>query len=360
MGAIHQALIAAVAADGGTGPGGLYQHARPVVIDNAQVPNTDQTDFPFLFTGTFAYLATVANGGDVENANGFDIIFTSDAAGLTQLDHEIETYNATTGVVNFWVKVPTVATAADTTIYIHYGNSSISTSQENKTGVWSNNFALVTHLKDGTTVNASDSTSNNATPSVGTAITAITGQIDGGTGHIADSQSFIQYPDSAALSPTAAITVSIWFKRTGGLGNNQAIINKGDGATNAASAYEFVFNTSNQLRFEINNGSGWRTAQYSTAINDTTTWHHAHGTFDGSNVKIYTEGVLRTTTAFSGSINDSGEQLFLGLVKNGTLRYVGQLDEVRIASVARSADWIATEFNNQSSPGTFFSVGAEL
>jgi hypothetical protein len=29
--------------------------------------------------------------------------------------------------------------------------------------------------------------------------------------------------------------------------------------------------------------------------------------------------------------------------------------EVRISNIARSADWIAAEYNNQSSPSTFYS-----
>ena len=37
----------------------------------------------------------------------------------------------------------------------------------------------------------------------------------------------------------------------------------------------------------------------------------------------------------------------------------GSLDEVRIATVPRNAGWIGTEHNNQASPGTFYSVGAE-
>jgi hypothetical protein len=312
-----------------------------------------------LFTGTYTYLKTVANGGNVENSNGWDIIFTSDEAGENQLDHEIETYSPTTGTVNFWVKVPTVSTSVDTVIYIHYGNSSISTSQENKTGVWSNNFALVTHLKDGTTLNASDSTSNNATPTIGSIVTAGTGQIDGCAVFPSGDDNRISWPDSTALNPTAAITVSLWFKRSA-IGSTRVPLNKGDGATNSNSAYEYVFSSSDELRFEINNGSGWRSAQYATPINDTTTWHLVHGTFDGSNVKIYTEGVLRTTTAFSGSINNDDQTLKIGELGNGTADFQGSMDEVRVASVARSADWIATEFNNQSDPSTFYTVSGEL
>ena len=30
-----------------------------------------------------------------------------------------------------------------------------------------------------------------------------------------------------------------------------------------------------------------------------------------------------------------------------------------ISSVARSADWISTTYNNQSAPGTFYTIGSE-
>ena len=37
----------------------------------------------------------------------------------------------------------------------------------------------------------------------------------------------------------------------------------------------------------------------------------------------------------------------------------GLIDEVRVSSTARSADWVATEYSNQSSPGTFYSLSPE-
>ena len=345
---------------GGTGPDGNYQFHRSITIDHTKVPNTNQSDFRVLFSGTFTYLKTVGNGGNVENGNGFDIIFSSNEAGTSQLDHEIERYNASTGEFVAWVKVPSVLTATDTVFYIHYGNTSVSTSQENKHGVHSNNFQLAVHLPNGTTLNASDSTSNNTTPTIGSTVTAAAGQIDGAANFPQTGDgNRISWPDSAALSPTTAITVSLWFKR-GGLGGTQVLVNKGDGAGNSDSSYEVIFNSSDELRFEINDGSGWRTAQSPDAISETTTWHMMHGTFDGSNVKIYVDGVLKTTTAFSGSINDDAQQLKLGELPNGTLKYNGLIDEFCVASVARSADWITTEFNNQSSPSTFYTVSGEL
>lgn len=36
--------------------------------------------------------------------------------------------------------------------------------------------------------------------------------------------------------------------------------------------------------------------------------------------------------------------------------FSGSIDEVRVSNIARSADWIATEYNNQSSPSTFYTI----
>jgi concanavalin A-like lectin/glucanase superfamily protein len=335
-----------------------YQHFRTVTIDRTKVPNTDQTDFPLLFSGTYPFLATEANGGRCLNANGFDHIFTADLAGLIKLDHEIETYDPVTGTVNVWVRVPRLFTAVDTTIFLRYRNGSIVSSQENKTAIWG---LFAAHFKDGTTINTSDSSATNHTNNGPGNLSAITGQIDGGVRvNNGVTNDVLNYPEiSDSLSPTAAVTLSMWFKRQGGLGNTQIIVNKGDGVNNSNSSYEFAFNTSNQLRFEVNNGSGWKTAQYSTAITDTTTWHHAMGTFDGSNVRLYVDGLLRATTAFTGTINNSTAQLFFGAASNGLFRANAHLDEVRVWGDAKSPDWYTVEWNSQSSPATFYAVGPE-
>ncbi len=75
-----------------------YAYSRAVTIGHMQVPNTDQTNFPVLFKTTDPLLKAVANGGHVTNANGYDIIFTADAAGTQKLNHEIEAYNPSTGL----------------------------------------------------------------------------------------------------------------------------------------------------------------------------------------------------------------------------------------------------------------------
>jgi hypothetical protein len=36
-----------------------------------------------------------------------------------------------------------------------------------------------------------------------------------------------------------------------------------------------------------------------------------------------------------------------------------EIDEVRISNIARTSDWIYTEFNNQNDPSSFLSFGPE-
>jgi hypothetical protein len=50
--------------------------------------------------------------------------------------------------------------------------------------------------------------------------------------------------------------------------------------------------------------------------------------------------------------------LFIGS-RNNSQPWNGKIDELRISNIARSVDWIMTEFRNQNSPSTFYSVGGE-
>src|SRR6266481_1251492 len=93
-----------------------YARRRPITIDHTKVPNTDQTNFPVLISGTYPFLATTANGGNVTSASGYDIIFSPDAAGTSILDFEQESYNPSTGAINYWVRVPAVSHSTDTII----------------------------------------------------------------------------------------------------------------------------------------------------------------------------------------------------------------------------------------------------
>jgi hypothetical protein len=183
-----------------------YTYQRAITI--AYTPNSNQTNFPVLISGTYSYLATTGNFGNVTNPNGYDIVFTSDAAGTLPLPYERESYNASTGTVDFWVQIPTLSSTSNAVFYMFYGNSSITTDQSNPTAVWGVNFKGVWHLPNGTILSANDSTSNGNNGTINGA-TATTGEIAGGASFNGSNDDISIV---AAGSLSAPFTIEEWAK----------------------------------------------------------------------------------------------------------------------------------------------------
>jgi YD repeat-containing protein len=336
-----------------------YSYRRAVIIDHTKVPNTDQSNFPVLISGAYSYLATVANGGRVQNANGYDILLTSDAAGSNKLDHEIESYNAATGAIAFWVRIPALSHTADTVIYLQYGNSAVTTSQENKTGVWDSNYKGVWHLGNGSSLSLADSTSN-ANNGTNTGATATAGQI-GEAAQFNGSNQSISIGALGAESHTSMLTMSVWASRNSTSGLLETFSQKGTGNGFVPNIFtngpKFVAEA-----FQVGGGGDDAT---DTASFNTGQWYYVLGTFDGSNVNLYVNGVKKATTAYTSNANNASANSNGWTLGNYTENgsgfnwWNGSIDEARLSSVVRSADWIAAEYNNQSSPVTFYSVGGE-
>src|SRR5947207_13367795 len=96
--------------------------------------------------------------------------------------------------------------------------------------------------------------------------------------------------------------------------------------------------------------------------------HHVVFTYDTTagaalNVKAYVDGVAQTITqTFSdntASANFGNYIVHLMAQSDETVFWPATyLDEIRLSSSTRSAAWITTEYNNQSSPGTFIPSGS--
>ena len=336
-----------------------YTYIRAITIDHRQVVRTDQTDFPFLVSGTFPYLASAANGGHVQNANGYDIVFTSDAAGQNKLDHEIDSYDAVTGAAAFWVRIPLLSHTTDTTIYMWYGNSAVQLSQENKPGVWQNGYAGVWHFGSSQGLSASDSTANENN-AVNYGVTPSAGEI-GGAGSV--SSSYFQVPPSSSFEPATAVTLEAWVNPTSVRYGYPTIIALSSSSSSPcglywACSYAMSFGDQSQMvpMFLVNE-SGGSNSVTGSAI-PLGQWTHLVGTYDGANEILYANGLPTASQAMTGNINYvTGNDLFIG--SSGVYTWPGLLDEVRISTVARSADWIATEYGNQSNSSSFMTFCPE-
>ena len=108
---------------------------KTITVDHTKVAG-NLTNFPVLISITDSDLASKAQ------ANGNDIVFT-DANGV-KLNHEIESFNATSGNLVAWV-CANLSSEEDTVLYMYYGNPSAS-NQQNPTAVWDSNYVMVQHM----------------------------------------------------------------------------------------------------------------------------------------------------------------------------------------------------------------------
>ena len=371
-GIVVAVVLALLALVGPVRDAAAYTYSKSITVDRTKVGNagapTTLSNYPMLYSVIDANLATTANGGHVTSASGFDIIF-QDSSG-NKLDHEIEQYNATTGQFIAWVRIPTLNTqtnSSNTVIYISYGDSTVTTSQENKTGVWDANFKGVWHLPNGTTLTASDSTSNANNGTLQNTPTAVAGQIDGGGSFASASSQYISTTNS--FNNPQDLTVSAWFKTSTASGTKIIGLEDAQTGTGGANYDRMIYmGTDGKIYF------GW----YSTVVNtvaSTSTlnngqWHHAVGTHTSGNVgALYIDGVLQGTGSNAAQSYTGywriGSYKSGGWVNSNDGYFTGQIDEARVSNVARTADWVKTEYNNQKTPGNigspgFYTVSAEL
>jgi len=343
---------------------GNWSYRKKITIDGTKIAgNSDLTDFPVLVSSTQALWKSTANGGNVSSATGWDFVFTK-ADGITKLDHEIEKFASTTGELVAWFRAPTLDRNAANELYVYYGGPS-TTNQQNKTGVWDSNFKGVWHMAATSTINATDSTSNSNNGFLTGSPTALIGQIDGAVDFSQSDSQSVTVPYNSNLAPTDAITFSGWFNA------NPTILNVVPTIIGNAESGGYFFGLNG-----ISGLCGGSTTQFCGAVrvngvyqvvgfgtDITGAWHYGVFTYDGTAVKGYVDGNLVGSVSVSGPIQQTTEPFCIG--NNPSIGvcnddpYVGRVDDVRISNTARSAAWIQTEYNNQSSPSTFHTIGNE-
>jgi RHS repeat-associated protein len=333
--------------------GNGYQYRQAIVLGHTNVPNSDQTDFPVLISGIYSYLANISNGGLVQNTNGYDIIFSQDPEGATQLDYEIDDYDPTTGTVAFWIRIPTLSHTVDTVIYMFYGNANITSSQQNLAGVWRNNYLSVYHLGNGSSVGLSDSGSAGYTLS-GSA-TAVTGKIGGGAAFNGNPGTYL-YNDSLPAYPSgdSPVTLETWVQFASSGGGWEIL---GYGANSGNGSRDALYWDGSNVYIELENLGVAGPMPYDN------NWHHLVGVYGGGALStttdpLYLDGVPLSTSTGGGTPAITTTEFKIGGIPTVTFCCAlnGSVDEVRVSSGVRSSDWVATEYANQSSPSTFYTV----
>ena len=286
-------------------------------------------------------------------SDGADIRVTQ-SNGTTEVAREVVAIDTTAETGELHFKATGLSTSADTDFYIYYDNSSATepavTATNGRNAVWSE-YELVYHLTSPTTITSSTGSNN------GTAYNTPTSA----TGKLGDGAEFNgtnEWIDSGLALSATAMTVSCWYK-----------------GTNAAERLLSTTKTGTVLssEFDITNSVSGGTIDWAwcdpaykggtgtATINDGINFHYIVSAQDsGGTGKGYVDGVEDFSVALSSFTNNNTQTMWIMRYPRTDTAYTdGIIDEVRARYSKLSANYISTEYNNQNSNSTFWTVGSE-
>jgi len=151
------------------------------------------------------------------------------------------------------------------------------------------------------------------------------------------SPNYVLINNSNELNP-GNITLSSWVKWNidPGTGSPWATIVNKDGDNH----YRLQHNSDNTaFEFGVRTVNGGRHVT-GTTIPQQGVWYFVVGTYDGSFLKIYVNGILEGTTSLSGNLLISNTDVNIGRRVSGDRYFNGQIDEVRIYNRALNSEEI--------------------
>ena len=159
---------------------------------------------------------------------------------------------------------------------------------------------------------------------------------------------YVWVDSSERLNITNNITVEAWVKPTDD-GSQTAIASDMGAGGNLTGEYSWMLGfgvTSSIENFDISpNGSA---RYYATGEGiENNTWQHIAGTFNGSVVKVYRNGIETGSANYSGTILGNSKHVLIGSRADGVdrLRFKGTIDEVAIYNRSLSAQEILDHYN---------------
>ncbi len=256
-------------------------------------------------------------------ANGEDIRFATSSG--VPMACQIDQWDPAGGTASIWVRVPTIKGDARQEIKMYWGNADAK-SESSGPAVFnkSNGYLSVWHMNDPVQDDAGTVESTDLGTTSSSGMIGLARHFDGGKGIFCGDR-ITKYP--FASSPH---TTETWVKAEK-LNSTLVSWNKMDGATLRV--------LSTPSRASASNG---RSSVHGTSVIPTSQWFHLVYTYDGQYDRLYVDGRLdipAPVAATPGILTPVRMQ-----IGNG---FVGDLDEVRVSKLARSADWVRLQYENQ-------------
>ncbi len=272
------------------------------------------------------------------------------------LNYEMDKWNAE-GLSSVWVQVPRLAEAGDF-IWAYWGRRNCTLPAFTTNGAtWSEGFGGVWHLSEqaahlGLQVDSTAFTNHGTYyNSEGNGIPGDPNGVIGGADFLTASNGYVLVPHAASLQPLHAVSCELWSKSIPTLwSGNGCLLNK-------RNSYMLHPNKAlRSLMFQtwLPTATG---PTYTPA--DITGWHHYAGTYEGTTIRLFFDGVPVETTTLQTehrAINPDTGVLRIGRDYDASepSRFLeGWIDEVRVSGQARSTNWIWASWASQVPSSTF-------
>jgi hypothetical protein len=287
--------------------------------------------------------------------DGADIRFSTSSG--EPLAYQIEDWDAARGVASIWVRIPVIKGNERQEIKLYWGKDDAK-SESNGAAVFneSNGYLNVWHMGD----TVKDEVGSLESKDVNTTLT--TGVI-GKARHLAGRQGIFggekitNYPTGSNPHSTEA-----WFRAEK---VNGTVI--GWGNEHAQGKVVMNFRSPPHVRMDCFFSGADVATTNRVPLNE---WVHVMHTYQKGDSRLYVNGVLAGISTSQGAplaIKTPARLWIGGWYHN--YNFIGDIDEVRVSKVARSADWARLQFENQKpqqtlvglvvQPGNTFGVSQE-
>ena len=318
---------------------------KKATVNASDVPAT-QTDFPSYVDLSRVGITTLAEAQSVR--------VYADSGKATEWAREI------VSATEMHVKIPSLTSTVE--IFVDWDGVSADyavTDTYGRNAVWSD-YRAVHHLD-----NVNDSTANGYNLTNNNTVTFGTGLLgnaaDTGTGN---TNKYLSILNDLGITG-GSITQTVWVQMNAEIASSfQYFSNQSDTGVDVQYQFSYDYNGGTRrmqftrLRQNVVGNDAFNTVTLGT------TWHKIDLTYDGTTVRSYIDGVAGNTVASSG--NGSGatiDNFYLFAVRSGgaIIGYAScKLDESRIRGDALSANWLTTEYNNQSDEAGFWGTWSDV
>jgi hypothetical protein len=198
-------------------------------------------------------------------------------------------------------------------------------------GLWSLDEGRGTAAGDGSGLGNNGTVKGGASWVAGRSGSAL--RLDGASGYVA-------VPDAASLDLTGPMTISVWV-RPEALAT-QYVVKKAK--NNSTDGFELGLSSSGVafMRFnERTSGDTYRVESTSKLPVDGSRWVHLAGTYDGTTMRLFVDGVLEGSKAGPSAVRANSLELAIGAEPGGVRPFKGAIDGVELYGQALSAQEIA-------------------